>query len=276
VRVGGRHRRIVPYASTLVTSSWDPQQYNRFADEREQPFWDLASLLTAVPSPSVVDLGCGDGRLTAALHAHLGARTTLGVDASDAMLGVARAHATGEIRFESGDLATWHGKGVDIVFANASLQWVPDHEHVLGRWRDSLAPGGQLAVQMPANADHASHRVSRELAQEWLGAAAPGDPVEQNVRRPEEYAELLDALGFAHQRVRLQVYAHHLPATADVAEWVKGTSLTRFKPAFTPEEFERFVEEYRRRLVAELGEHAPYFYAFKRILCCGRLGEGSA
>lgn len=255
---------------TTPPSTWDPAQYNRFAAEREQPFWDLAGLLEPVESPVVVDLGCGDGRLTAVLHRRLGARHTVGVDSSPSMLEQAAAHAGHGVSFEAGDLATWRGRGVDVVFANASLQWVPDHAAVLARWRDALGHHGQLAVQVPANADHPSHQVSSELGVEWLGADAPPDPVADNVLAPAAYAELLDALGFARQHVRLQVYGHHLASSADVVEWVKGTSLTRFRSRLEGDEFDRFVREYRRRLLAVIGEHSPYFYPFKRILLWAR------
>lgn len=258
--------------SMTVASAWDPAQYNRFAEERERPFWDLASLLEPADTPVVVDLGCGDGRLTAALHERLGAATTVGVDSSPAMLEAAGTRAGGGVSFAPGDIASWTGAGPapDVVFSNAALQWVPDHDAVLARWRDLLAPGGQLAVQMPTNADHASQRVARELAEEWLGGAAPADPVERNVGPPEHYAELLHQLGFLRQHVRLQVYGHVLGSGADVVEWVKGTSLTRFKEVLGPDH-ERFVDEYQRRLVAVLGAGRPYFYAFKRILIWARL-----
>ena len=49
---------------TAANDGWDPAQYNRFAFEREQPFWDLARLLQPVESPASIDLGCGDGRLS--------------------------------------------------------------------------------------------------------------------------------------------------------------------------------------------------------------------
>src|SRR5262249_6763112 len=139
-----------------TTNPWDPAQYNQFAAEREQPFWDLAALLEPVPAPAVVDLGCGDGRLTAALHDRVGARVTTGIDSSDRMLERAAAHATSDVHFRAGDLAAWRDESVDIVFSNAALQWVPDHAGVLARWRGSLTPGGQLAVQIPTNADHPS------------------------------------------------------------------------------------------------------------------------
>ncbi len=163
----------------------------------------------------------------------------------------------------------------DLVLANAALQWVPDHAEVLARWAAGLAPGGQLAVQVPTNADHPSHSLAAEVATSEQFASdfpdgAPADPVAANVLRPEAYAELLHDLGFQRQHVRLQVYGHVLPSTSSVVDWVSGTSLTRFRRALPPERYEEFVSEYRDRLLAELGDHAPYFYAFKRILMWGR------
>jgi trans-aconitate 2-methyltransferase len=250
---------------------WDPGQYNRFAAEREQPFWDLAALLEPVVRPRVVDLGCGDGRLTATLHERLGAASTLGVDSSREMLAEAEQYAGETVSFELGDIGLWTGSGFQIVFSNAAIQWVGDHPTVLARWRAALEPSGQLAVQMPDNADAPSHEVARVLGAERLGSAAPPDPVEQNVLAPERYSELLDKLGFERQHVRLQVYPHKLASSADVVEWVKGTSLTRFKSSFSEAEYERFLDDYRTRLLAQIGEHSPYLYPFKRILIWGRL-----
>jgi trans-aconitate 2-methyltransferase len=249
---------------------WSPDTYNRFAAEREQPFWDLAGLLEPAAGGSVVDLGCGDGRLTALLHRRLEANRTTGIDSSPEMLADTSAHASAEVAFEPGDIGEWPGEGLNVVFSNAALQWVPDHAGVLARWRASLAPGGQLAVQVPANAGHASHVLARELGGEWLGDAAPPDPVARNVLEPEEYAAILHDLGLRGVHVRLQVYLHELESPAAVVEWVKGTSLARFKEVLDGAEYERFVAEYRTRLLARLGDRTPYPYAFRRILMWAR------
>jgi trans-aconitate 2-methyltransferase len=249
---------------------WDPEQYNRFAAEREEPFWDLARLVAPVRSAQVADLGCGDGRLTSLLHANLGAAETVGVDSSAAMIASAAAHSSEHVRFELADIARWgQPDSYDIIFANASLQWVPDHPRVIGDWTGSLRPGGQLAVQVPANADHPAHLVATEMAAELL-AEPPPDPVAENVLAPEAYAVLLDGLGFTHQQVRLQVYLHHLSSTAEVVEWVKGTTLTRLKEPLGPEGWHHFVDLYRQRLLAVLGDRSPYVYPFKRILMWAR------
>lgn len=259
-----------------MSDAWDPAQYERFAAERSQPFHDLAGLVHGTGHARVADLGCGTGALTADLHRRLQAAETVGVDSSAAMLASAAPHAGGGLRFEEGDIGTWSSAGDhDVVFSNAALQWVPDHPAVLRRWTVALRPGGQLAVQVPANVDHPSHTVSAQLAAEPpfvddFDGAPPADPV-RGVLPPEQYAELLHQLGFEAQHVRLQVYGHVLPSTAAVVEWVKGTSLTRFQKVLPEERFDAFVAAYRRRLLAALGDHTPYFYAFKRILLWGRL-----
>jgi trans-aconitate 2-methyltransferase len=249
---------------------WDPEKYNQFSTEREQPFWDLVRLLKSVDSPKVVDLGCGDGRLTAALSESVRSPSVLGIDSSNAMIAAAAEHTSEHVRFEVGDIGAWkQADSYDLVFANASMQWVPDHPSLLTRWSESLRPGGQLAIQVPANADHPAHLVAAELAEELMGNPPP-DVVAQNVLAPERYAELLDALGFDRQHVRLQVYVHHLSSSADVVEWVKGTTLTRFKEPFGAAGWDRFIDLYQERLLAVLGDQSPYVYPFKRILIWGQ------
>ncbi|HEX9258311.1 MAG TPA: methyltransferase domain-containing protein, partial [Acidimicrobiales bacterium] len=163
----------------------------------------------------------------------------------------------------------------DLVLANASLHWVPDHPAVLARWRDGLSPGGQLAVQVPANADHPSHVVAAEVAASEpfasaFGAPIPPDVVAANVLPPEAYARVLHDLGAERQHVRLQVYGHVLASAHDVVEWVKGTALTRFRDLLPAEVYEDYLFAYRQRLVATLGDRSPFFYPFKRILMWAR------
>ena len=265
-----------------MPDGWNPDQYDRFKAQRSAPFHDLVALVEPpAPGSRVADLGCGTGELTAGLVGRWEPCELLGLDSSPAMLAEAERRAGGPLRFVAGDLADPPLDGpFDVLLANASLQWVPDHADVLARWTKSLAPGGQLAVQVPANLDHASHAVAPEVAQERrfaeaLGGDVPRDTV-HNVARPEQYAELLDALGFARQHVRLQVYGHRLDSTAEVVEWVKGTSLTRFRTRMDDVTYDAFVDRYRARLLEVLGDRRPYFYAFKRILFWGRLPGGLA
>jgi trans-aconitate 2-methyltransferase len=247
-----------------VPDTWDPAQYQRFAAERRRPFDDLVSLVQPTPGGSAVDLGCGTGELTAELHRRLGAARTVGIDSSPSMLEQAAAHAGAGVSFQLGDLATWTPAApVDVIFANASLQWVPDHRELLASLVRSLAPEGQLAFQVPANHDHPAHTLAAELGAELgLGPIGPA----ATVLAPEAYATALYELGLRAQHVRLQVYGFELPTAGDVVEWTKGTLLTGYRAQLTPDVYDRFEADYRGRLVERLGDQGPYFYAFKRIL----------
>lgn len=267
-----------PMAEPIKGDAWNPARYGRFADERSRPFYDLAALVRG-PVEKVVDLGCGPGGLTAQLPALVGAREVLGIDNSPAMLEAARAHAGGGVSFAAGDLGTFEAPGAyDLVFSNAALQWAPGHPAILGRLAAALRPGGQLAIQMPKNADHPAPRLAVELAAELaqhepfrsaFGGPPPPDAVDGNVLAPEAYAVLLARLGFAEQRVRLEVYLHHLESTAALVEWLRGTTLTRFEKLLPAELYAQYLETFRERLLRQLGDLRPYPFTFKRILLWG-------
>ena len=261
----------------MAANDWDPDVYARFAEMRARPFWDLSDGIdTTAPIDSMVDLGCGSGELTRALADRLRVGRAIGVDASPAMLARTAEHTNAHCRFESGDIATWTSERlVDLIVANASLQWVPDHPAVIERWSAQLASDGRLAIQVPTNADHPSHTCSaavaeREPFRSAMGGAPPADPVADNVLRPEMYTELLHDIGFADPHVRLVVYPQVMPSSQAVVEWTSGTSLTRFFSALPDELHEPFVDAYRTELLAAIGDRAPYLYTFKRILINAR------
>lgn len=245
---------------------WSPEQYLRFEKERAQPFYDLLSMVERRPQMRVMDLGCGTGALTKELHEMLGARETTGVDSSPEMLAKASALASETLHVEQGDIATIQVNNLDLLFSNAALHWIPDHERLFRRLVTFLQPGGQLAVQMPWNDDHPSHRIARETA-----AAFGLLPQRAELLPVERYACLLHQSGMARQHVRLQVYGHLLPRASDVVEWVKGSTLTEYRKPLGPERYEQFLAEYSRRLLAEISDGEPYFYTFKRVLIWGSL-----
>lgn len=260
-----------------VVPDWDPEQYRRFAAERAQPFHDLLALIERGPLRHAVDLGCGPGELTALAAEHLGVDDMLGIDNSPAMLAKTREHESQHVRFEFGDIGEWTSAGdVDLVIAAASMHWLPDHAGLMKRWTAALGPGGQLAIQVPANANGATHVVACELAErapyvDLFGAEGPPpDPVQAYVLEPEAYAQILYDLGFARQHVRLQVYPHVLPSTRHVVEWVRGTTLTRFEKVLPSDAYASFVADYERELLRVLGHHEPHFFAFRRILMWAR------
>lgn len=220
-----------------------------------------------------MDLGCGTGELTRALHERTRARSTVGLDSSQAMLQRSADHAGDGLTFELGDIAEWAPSGpVDLIFSNAALHWIDDHDELFTRLTGALSPGGQLAVQVPANHDHPSHLVAERVAtEEPFGAALGGYVRRTPVLAPERYAQLLHRLGYESQHVRLHVYLHVLPEAGAVVDWVKGTLLTDYRRRLPDRVYEDFVARYRELLAGELSDERPFPFSFKRVLLWGRL-----
>jgi trans-aconitate 2-methyltransferase len=259
------------------SSAWDPKQYRTFASERSQPFHDLLTKLGHDPIDRAVDLGCGPGELTALAARRLSIGRITGVDNSPDMLATAAEHAGAGVTFEYGDIAEWTADGDhDLVVAAASLQWVPDHAAVLARWIAALRRGGRIAVQVPANAHAPTHVVADRLAHAephrsaFGSAGPPPDPVARNVLAPQDYAQILHELGCVEIDVDLHVYPHVLPSSRHAVEWVKGTTLTRFRSVLPAAAYEAFLVDYERELLDEMGDETPCFFPFNRILFTAR------
>lgn len=252
------------------TDAWSPDQYDRFREERMEPLYDLLALIRPQAEMSIVDLGCGTGEITLRLVNHFAYARALGIDSSQAMLD--RVPDDPRLSFRQGDIAEFGPfDPYDVVFSNAALQWVPDNAALLGRILSSMRDGAQIAVQVPRNEEHVSHRVATELAtqapfRDWLG----GYVRETQALAGEEYARLLHLHGCVKPVVMERIYVHVLPHTSDVVEWVKGTLLTPYMSRLEPAQQQEFLEAYRTRLLEGLGNESPYVYSFRRLLFWGR------
>ena len=143
---------------------WDPAQYLRFAGERMRPALDLLAQVPLDAPARVVDLGCGAGNVTAILRQRFPQAEVVGVDGSAAMLEKARATVP-QCRFEQADFFQWQpAEPLDLIYSNAALHWVDRHPALFPRLLSLLAPGGVLAVQMPAMHDTPLRRIPLDLA----------------------------------------------------------------------------------------------------------------
>jgi trans-aconitate 2-methyltransferase len=253
-----------------VSDAWNPLQYERFRRERAQPFYDLLALVEKKPGMRAVDLGCGTGDLTLQIHQQLEASTTLGVDRSGQMLG--KAPRAEGLRFQEADIAQFDERPFDLIFSNAALHWLPDHPHLLKRLRSMLAPGGQLAVQMPYADDDTPHVLAREIARTHeFRALLGGFEARPPLLEAPRYAAWLHELGFARQHVRVQVYTHLLDDRTQVVEWVRGALLTDYQKRLSGADYARFLERYRELLLPQLSDAQPYLYLQPRLLFWGAL-----
>lgn len=225
--------------------TWSAKQYSIFEAERTRPVRDL---VTALPQRDVrvaVDLGCGPGNSTEILATRFADALVTGLDSSSDMIAAARQRLPG-IGFEVADIQTWNPPGeFDVILANASLQWLPDHATLYPRLVGKLAHGGSLAVQTPDNLEEPAHRLAREVATDgpWASRLAQG----QHFPRHSAgwYYELL-APHCSQVDVWRTTYYHPLTGgAAAVVEWFKASALRPYLQALEEAEQAVFLERYR-------------------------------
>jgi trans-aconitate 2-methyltransferase len=247
---------------------WDPKQYHKFQAERAAPFFDLLALVEVRPHLKVVDLGCGTGELTQQLAQTLPNSDVTGIDSSSSMLQKAASFASPQLRFEQGDQSQLTGEW-DLIFSNAALQWSEDHAELIPHLYQRLAPGGQIAVQVPSNHNHVSHQIYRETAsEEPFRSILKGFQRYAPVLSIDDYARLLFESGAEAIVSFEKVYAHVLEDSDAVVEWISGTALVPYFERLD-EHKEEFVSAIRAKMRAALPE-TPVFYPFRRTLFSAR------
>jgi trans-aconitate 2-methyltransferase len=228
--------------------SWNPDQYLKFAAPRLQPAIDLLARVPSAHPHIVYDLGCGAGNVTQLLAARWPRASITGVDDSASMLAKATAAAPG-VTWVQQSLASWRAAApADLIYSNAALHWLPDHQRLFPALVDQLAPGGVLAVQMPRNFGAPSHTLIGETVRSgpWRTRLEP-------LLAPSPVAEPAFYYGVLSARVaRLDIweteYLQVLSGVDPVKEWTKGTWLKQFLDALDEPQRSEFENDYAARL----------------------------
>jgi trans-aconitate 2-methyltransferase len=229
--------------------SWSSKQYSKFENERNRPIADLLAHIPTAKVSTATDIGCGPGNSTELLRARFPDAKISGMDSSANMIEAARERMPG-VQFGVDDISTWKAKGpFDVILANASLQWVPDHETLFPALINKLAPGGTLAVQMPDNFEEPAHRLMRETAINgpWKGKLE--DSAKRMIRKGAQwyYQTLKDQVPVLD--IWRTTYHHPLAGgPAAVVEWFKGTGLRPYLDPLNENERTAFLAQYQEAI----------------------------
>lgn len=260
----------------MADTDWNPALYRRFEDERTRPARELLARVPLTAAARIVDLGCGPGNSTELLVERYPGAAVVGTDNSEAMLASARERLPA-CRFELSDIAQWPpasaGAAPDLVYANAALQWVGDHETLIPQLFAALAPGGVLAVQMPDNRDEPTHRLMREVAalDPWAGSIGDAAAERTKILPLAAYYDLLAAEALEVDVWRT-TYQHPMASPAAIVEWVRGTGLRPFIDPLPPDYRAGFLAEYERRIAMAYRPRADrrLLLAFPRLFIVAR------
>ena len=227
--------------------TWSAKQYTMFEQQRTRPVRDLVAAIANGEVHSAVDLGCGPGNSTEVLAERFPQAQVTGMDSSDDMLVDARKRLP-QLNFELADIGAWSpSQKYDVILANASLQWLPNHATLYPHLVDQLTPGGTLAVQTPDNLDEPAHRLAREVAADGPWAAKIG-AVKHNERHTASYYYELLSKHCSTVDVWRTTYQHPLADHAAVVEWFKASALRPFLAPLTDSEKAAFLQQYQARI----------------------------
>jgi len=191
-----------------------------------------------VAPTSVVDLGCGTGNLTAWLADRWPSAEVLGIDSSPEMIDRARQDHPALV-WRVGDVSTWRPDGrVDVIFSNATLHWLDDHDRLFRRLRSYLTDSGVLAVQMPDNWREPTHRIPADVLDDgdWPDGARSA-LMRDRLSDPQAYVRWLQP---ADVDVWRTTYYQQLTGNDPVWSWVTGSVLRPVLAALGDTDRERF------------------------------------
>ena len=228
--------------------AWNPEQYLKFAQPRLRPAVDLLARIDSRDPKFVYDLGCGAGNVTRLLAERWPLSSIVGIDDSSEMLAQA-AKELPNATWVNASISQWQPSNpADVLFSNAALHWLPNHEQLFPRLARMLAPKGVLAVQMPRNFLAPSHTLIAETvrAGAWREKLAPL-LIPPPVAEPSSYHQVLAPIAGSLDIWETD-YLQVLSGTDPVKEWVKGTWLKQFLDRLDATERVPFEADYAARL----------------------------
>jgi len=233
-----------------MTQTWHPDIYQRYQAYRARPAHDLIKQIELSVDGPIYDLGCGPGNITGDLRKHWPERKLVAVDNSAEMLAQAiEQNRDRGIEWVKGDISTWQVEAsAALIFANASLHWVQDHDKLFPCLMESLKPDGILAVQMPISLGVPYYECMMDLvkSQEWCSRL-------QDItvyREPLNACHYYDLLGQLSKTLDIwrTDYVHVLQGDNPVLEWMKGTGLTLYTSVLDETESSALQEDYGKRV----------------------------
>jgi trans-aconitate methyltransferase len=229
---------------------WNAVDYAKSSYVQQQWARELIRKLKLRGNERILDIGSGDGKVTAEISGYLSDGSVTGIDNSEAMIALAQSKFSTDVfpnlRFQQGDASrlTFENE-FNVVFSNATLHWILDQRPVLDGIYKSLKRNGKILLQMGGRGNAADVlAVFDKLIEtnEWQGYFR-GFTFPYGFYDAEEYCQWLCEAGFQEKRIEMiPKDAIHQDRAAFEA-WIRTTWLP-----YT----QRVPEEMRETFIARL------------------------
>lgn len=260
-----------------IKTSWNAKIYSQFLDLRTRPARDLLSNIPDSFQPKTIyDLGCGPGNSTILLKNRWPEATVIGIDSSIDMLNEAKKTFP-DIKFVQDDIAHFSpSEKADCLFANASLQWLDQHDILIPELLQFLNTDGVLGIQMPNNFHSPTHQVTIQILktrprwQSYLSHLRYG-LLNKPLYHLPWYYDLLTQSGIHSLQIWETEYFQEMKNHSEIFDWVKGTGLRPILSAMDAEDQIEFSKTYIDAIqqAYPLQKNKQILLPFRRIFMVG-------
>jgi trans-aconitate 2-methyltransferase len=263
--------------TSAAMTTWEPQTYLRYADIRFRAGIDLIARIPRGAEKkistynTIYDLGCGTGHLTRILADRFPDAAVTGVDSSPEMLAEARREFPSanspNIAWQPADIRRWHpNQPPDLIYSNAALQWVPDHEALLPALMNTLREGGVLAMQVPRHFESPSHLELKDMVLQSPQRAKLEPLLLATIPSPETYWRWLSPHA-TNLDIWETIYLQVLDGPDPVVNFMKGTALRPFLSLLSDEESADFLAQFAARMAKAYPaqENGQTLFPFRRL-----------
>ncbi len=245
------------------------KKYKKASTHQRQWGAKLIAELDLKGNEHILDLGCGDGALSAQLADLVPKGSVIGVDASQSMIDVAQNHKSNNLSFLRKDINSLDFEGeFDLVFSNAALHWIKDHKTLLNRIYRSLRDNGIIRFNFggEGNCPHLFKAIKSAMTQRRYSRYFSDFAWPWFMPSVGEYKALVQQIPFRDIRVWGENADRYFPNSNAMIKWVEQPSLVPFLKCVAPTDKNTFRDFVVERIIQEtLQEDGTCFEIFRRV-----------
>ena len=251
---------------------WNPDLYLKFRNERTQPSVDLISKINIGFQPkSILDIGCGPGNSSQALLQRWPDAKLTGVDNSEKMIEKAKNSYPDNTWIIADASKYTSSDKFDIVFSNATIQWIPHHETLFKKLYGFVNQSGVLAISVPRFDEMLISKIIQKIANKEKWKNATKGCAEAFTRY--DYKFYYDLISTSYQTIELWQtdYIHALESQSAIVEWTSSTGMKPYLDRLTDQEKLQFEDEVLSEIKIDypVQTNGKVLFLFKRLFMIG-------